>query len=70
MREGFVATVGAFNTGSFKSYSAGPPLTDAAPVFDAATATVLDPETRVPFVIFHQYDRDDRWKLPIERKFQ
>ena len=69
MKEGFIATVGAFDTGSFKSYSAGPPLTDTAPIFDMATATVCNPETREPFVIFHQYDRDACWKAPIERKY-
>ncbi len=70
MREGFCATVGAFNTGDFKSYSAGPPLTDAAPIFDVNSASVLAPGSKDPFIIFHQYDRDDRWKLPIARKFQ
>lgn len=70
MSEGFAATVGAFNTGTFKSYSAGPQLTDDAPIFDISAATVYDPKQCSPFVIFHQYDRDDRWKLPIARKFQ
>ena len=70
MHEGFAATAGAFNTEDFKSYSAGPPLTDESPIFDVASTTVLAPQTREPFVIFHQYDRDGRWKLPIERKFQ
>jgi hypothetical protein len=70
MREGFVATAGAFNVDGFKSYSAGPALTEAPPVFDAAAVTVYAPETHEPFVIFHQYDRDDRWKLPIAKKYQ
>lgn len=70
MREGFAATVGAFNVQGFKSYSAGPPLTDDAPIFDVATTTVFTPDSQAPFVIFHQYDRDDSWKLPIAKKYQ
>jgi len=69
MKEGWAATASAFNTGGFRSYSAGPPLTDTAPLFDLGDATVYVPGTRTPFCVLHQYDRDPRWTVAIERKY-
>jgi hypothetical protein len=61
MREGFAIT--------FSSLVRGCPLTDSRPVFDYQQALAYAPETRVPFVIVHQYDRDPNWARVVAQQY-
>jgi hypothetical protein len=64
MAEGFCATCGLYQ-------SDGDALirTEKRPIFDRETGLVYIPDTKTPFCIVHQYDRDLSWKTVIDTRF-
>jgi hypothetical protein len=71
MSAGWTATCSAFDTPGFKSLIGIPvdQLTDIPPIFDTERELVLTPDGKTPFVLVHQYNRDDGWTRIMHTKY-
>ena len=65
MKEGFVATGWPSKETAFSKYT-----TDDAPVWDWNEMVCYAPETKIPFAIVHQYEREPAWANQINSIFQ
>ena len=66
MKEGFIISCSWFLCDSeiWKPF-----LTDESPIFDHSNTLIYAPNTKIPFSIVHQYDRNWWWKTAIEQKY-
>ena len=71
MYEGWTATCSAFDTDGFHSVIGRPAwhLTDVVPIFDQQSGLVLAPYTKKPFVLVHQWNRDQDWCRIMQSKY-